>query len=232
MNARSTAAIAVALATVTAGAGTAHAAKPKVKPVCNLVTDAAGDTFAFRSQDGTPAAAVGPKEDAFDVLSGDIASDGKTVTTVIRVKKLATSIQTSPEGAGYAFDFLLPTSDLQASMRAVLVNGQKPYFEVTYKDPSVPNSPSTFVALAKGIVDTKKNEIHISAPVAAFADLGPIKPGTVLQPAADAATSGRAVPPSPGTPGQPVATRYVFADVAAGGKTYKTGTPSCVVPGK
>jgi hypothetical protein len=231
MKARSTATIALAIAALAAPA--AHAAPKKAAPkVCNLVVDDAGDTFVARAQDGTPAGAVGPKEDGFDILSADIASDAKTVTVVIRVKKLSSAIQTSPTGAGFAFDFTLPSSDLQASMRAVYVTGQPAYYEVTDKDPSIPNSPSTYLAPATGFADAKKNEVHISAPVKAFAALGVIKAGTVLAPAADAATSGRAVPPSPGTADQPVATRYVFADVAAGGKVYKTGTPSCVTPGK
>lgn len=223
MNVRIAAALGVALATV---AGAAQAAP--VKKVCNLVADATGDTFAARAQDGT---APGPQDDAFDIKSGDIASDGKTITAVIRVAKL-TNATTSPQGRGFAFDFLLPTSDLQGSLRAVLITGQAPYFEATVKDPSVPNSPSTFLGTVKGVVDTAKNEIRISAPAATFAQLGAIKKGTLITPASDAATSGRAVPPSPGVAGAPVTTRYVFADVATDSKPYRVGTPSCVAIGK
>jgi hypothetical protein len=226
MTARSILALSLVTAALT---GSAADAAPKVKPVCNIVVDDAKDTFLVRAQDGT---APGPQEDGFDILSADLASDAKTVTAVIRVKKLSSAIQTSPQGAGFSFDFLVPGSELQASLRAVFINGQAPYFEVTSKDPNVPNSPSTFLALAKGFADTKKNEVHISAPVGAFSSLGAIKKGTALSPASDAATSGRAVPPSPGMAGQPVASRFVFADVATEGKVYKVGTPSCVVPGK
>jgi hypothetical protein len=227
MNARRAAALAVALAFV--ATGSANAA---VKKSCKIVTDDPGDTFAARAQDGTAAAAAGPKEDGFDILSADIATSTKFVTAVIRVKKLSSAIQTSPLGAGFSFDFLLPTSSLQASMRAVYVTGQAPYYEVTSKDPKVPNSPSTFLALAKGFADTKKNEVHITAPLSAFASLGTIKKNTLIQPAGDAATSGRAVPTSPGTAGRPVATRYVFADVATVSKPYRAGNLSCVTPGK
>lgn len=225
MNVRLSAALAVALAAV--GAGVADAA-PKPKPVCNLVTDGVGDTFAARAQDGT---APGPQDDAFDIKTADIASDGKVLTAAIRVTKLGPA-QTSPQGTGYSFDFLLPTSDLQGSLRAVLITGQAPYFEATYKDPSVPNSPSTFLATVTGVVDTKKNEIRITAPVGVYSILGAIKKGTTITPAGDAATTGRAVPPSPGVADQPVATRFVFADVATESKFYKVGTPSCVTPGK
>lgn len=218
---------ALALVLATAVGVPAHAA---VKPLCNIVTDETNDTFVARSQDGT---APGPQEDGFDIVSADIASDGKVVTAVIRVKKYATAIQTSPVGAGFAFDFTLPTSTLQGSLRAVFISGQAPYYEATYKDPTVPNSPSTFLGLAKGSVVPAKNEVHITAPVELFAaTLGAMKKNTTIFPAADAATTGRAVPPSPGTAGQPVGTRYVFADVAPGAKAIKVGQPSCVKPGK
>jgi hypothetical protein len=226
MNFRPVGALVLVLATA-AGVPAAHAA---AKPLCQIVTDDTGDTFVARAQDGTK---PGPQEDGFDITSADVASDGKVVTAVIRVKTLTTSIQTSPVGVGYSFDFLSPTSTMQASLRAVYITGQAPYFEATYKDPSVPNSPSTFLGLAKGFADAKTKSVHITAPLSLFAGvLGTMKKGTKIFPAADAATTGRAVPPSPGTAGQPVATRFVFADVAAGGKAIAVGQASCVKPGK
>lgn len=228
MNVRIAAALAVALAS--AGLTAAEAAPKKPAPVCNLVTDDKNDTFAFRSQDSTATRGT-PYDPAFDIVSGDIASDGKVITAVVRLASVAPA-QTSPQGRGYAFDFLLPTSELTASMRAVLINGQAPYFEATYKDASIPNSPSTFLATVTGKVDEGKKEIRITAPVGVFKSLGPIVKNTLITPAGDAATSGRAIPPSPGVAGQPVATRYVFADVATTSKPYRVGTPSCVTPGK
>jgi len=233
MNVRISAALAVAIAA--SGLTAAEAAK-KPAPVCNLVTDDKNDTFAFRSQDnalpvvGSPTRGT-PYDASFDITSADVASDGKVITAAIRVENIG-SAATSPQGRGFAFDFLLPTSEFQGSLRAVLINGQAPYFEATYKDPSVPNGPSTFLATATGVVDEKKKEIRITAPVAVFAELGPIVKGTLITPAGDAATSGRAVPPSPGVAGQPIATRYVFADVATVSKPYRAGTLSCVTPGK
>lgn len=236
MNARISAALAVAVA-ASGLTATADAAPPKKPaPVCNLVTDDKNDTFAFRSQDsalpavGSPTRGT-PYDAAFDITSADVASDGKVVTAAIRVVKLGAA-QTSPQGRGFAFDFVLPTSELVASMRAVLVNGQEPYFEATYKDTTYPNTPSTFLAKITGTIDEKKNEIRIHAPVDVFAELGGITKTTLITPAPDAATSGRAVPPSPGIAGQPVATRYVFADVATVSKPYRVGTTSCVTPGK
>jgi len=229
MNVRTAALLAVALTAT--GVGTAQAAtKPKPAPkLCNIVQDPTGDTFAFRSQELVKT--FGPQENAFDITSADIASDGKVVTAVVRVKALSTAIQTSPLGSAYAFDFKLPTSEDTASLRAVFVTGQAPYYEATYKK-DIANSPSTFLGTATGSYDTKKNEVHITAPVGLFAVLGEMKKNTLIQPADDAAASGRAVPPSPGVKDQPVATRFVFADVAAPLKSIRVGAPSCVTPGK
>lgn len=229
MNVRIAAAFAVALAS--AGVTATEAAPPKKPaPVCNLVTDDKNDTFLVRAQDSTATRGT-PYDASFDIISADIASDGKVVTAAIRVASIG-GAQTSPQGRGFAFDFLLPTSELQASLRAVLINGQAPYYEATIKDPSVPNSPSTFLAKATGVIDEKKKEIRITAPVSVFSQLGPMTKNTLVTPAGDAATSGRAVPPSPGVAGQPVASRYVFADVATTSKPYRVGTASCVTPGK
>src|SRR4051794_26963578 len=121
MNFRPVGALVLVLATA-AGVPAAHAA---VKPLCKIVTDETGDTFVARAQDGTK---PGPQEDGFDITSADVASDGKVVTAVIRVKTLTSSVQTSPVGIGFSFDFLSPTSTMQASLRAVYVTGQAPYF--------------------------------------------------------------------------------------------------------
>lgn len=205
----------------------AHAVT-KVKTVCKIVTDDTGDTFLARATEGQD---KNPQEPALDVTSADLASDGKVITAVIRVQKFATPVQSAPEGIGYAFTFLLPTSNLEASLRAVLITGQQPYFEATSRDMTVPNGPSVYLGAATGSVLAAKNEIHISAPVSVFSTLGPIKKGTKLAPGTDEATSGRAVPPSPGVAGKPAATRMAYAD-AASGKGYTVGTPSCVTPGK
>jgi hypothetical protein len=232
MRTRPAAAVAVALAVVSTGAAHAATKKPaKPKPVCNIIKDGTKDTFAARPQDTRPELhGTGPQEDGFDITSADIASDGKWITAVVRVKKLSSAIQTSPTGAGFGVDFQLPSSDLVGSLRAVLVTGQQPYFEATSRDPEVANTPSTYLGAAKGLVVTKKNEVHITAPVSVFASLGQIKKGTLISfPEADAAATGRAIPPSPGVKDRPVASRFVFADVAPAGKPYKVGTASCVV---
>jgi hypothetical protein len=226
MNFRPVGALALVLATVV-GAPAHAASKPKTP--CQWVKDEKNDTFLARAAEGNP---NNPQEPGLDITSADLASDGKTVTAVIRIAKWSPSVQTAPLGYGFAFTFLPPLSNMEASLRAVFITGQAPYYEATYRDPSVPNGPSTFLSLATGSVNTAKGEIHISAPATAFAPIGLIKKGAKLFPGTDTATSGRAVPPTPGTAGQPTATRMVFSDAAATGKPYTVGAPSCVVPGK
>jgi hypothetical protein len=73
-------------ATMIIGAGSAMTAtaatatKHKVKPVCNLVTDASGDA---KDVGGT-------NDPSMDILSADVATNAKYITAVIRVAGLST----------------------------------------------------------------------------------------------------------------------------------------------
>ena len=53
---------------------------PKPKPSCLTISDPKGDTFAIRAQDGQ--GANGPQEDALDIVSGDLASDGNQLNRI------------------------------------------------------------------------------------------------------------------------------------------------------
>ena len=207
-------------------------AAPKVAPACNTITDPAGDTFAVRSQDQQ--GVYGPQDDSLDVVSGDLASDGKVVTAVIRIKKLSRTVQTSPTGLTASLGFLIGGGDTQVRLYAGLVTGRPDRFEVgALAADALPNTPSTYVGEATGVVDLAKNEVRITAPAALLAPYGALKPGTTLFPnEAESATVARGVPAITTTPGQPMSTRGPFADIAAGGKAIKVGAPSCVIPGK
>lgn len=213
-------------------AAPAAVAGPKVAKACNTITDPAGDTFAVRAQDGE--GAYGPQDDSLDVVSGDLASDGKVVTAVIRIKKLSRTVQTSPTGLTASLGFLIGGGDTQVRLYAVLASGQGDRFEVgALAADALPNTPSTYVGEGTGVVDLAKNEVRITAPAALLAPFGALKPGTPLFPnEAESATVARGVPAITSTPGQPMSTRGPFADIAAGGKAIKVGAPSCVVPGK
>lgn len=221
-----------ALVALVAPAANAAPKARKAPPVCNIIKDPAGDTFAVRSQDQQ--AKYGPQEDGLDVTSADLASDGKVVTAVVRIAALSRSIALSPTGLVTGIEFTIGGNDAVVRLQAVLVSGQADRFEVTtLAGDALPNTPSTYVGEATGVVDLPKKEVRISAPVALLAPFGPVVPGVKLVPGgAQSATTSRAVPPITTTPGQPATTRGPFADVAIGGAPIAVGAPSCVVPGK
>lgn len=209
-----TAATAAALGLL-ATAGVAGAAP---KPVCNLIEDDKGDTFALRSQDS--AGVFGPQEDALDMVSGDLASDSKTLTGVIRVAKLSKSAATSPVGLSFRLQFSLPTqTDANLYMTANVIGGAET-FAIGVRDDLT--NTSTKLADVKGIFDVAKSEVRIFAPIAAFKPAADIKPGSKLTFAGWDQTSSR---PSGAGPS-------VFADVALSEKSYVVGAKSCVTPGK
>jgi hypothetical protein len=207
-------------------------AKPKPKPSCMAITDPKGDTFAVRFQDAQ--GAYGPQEDALDIVSGDLASDGKVVTAVVRLSKLSRAINLSPTGFTVGLDFLIGGSDAVVRLQANLIRNAPDRFEVAVRPAdAVPNTPSTFVGTVTGVVDEKLGEVRIHAPAELLAPFGPVKPGVKLTPNEnESATVARGVPAITTTPGQPMTTRGPFADIAAAGKTVVVGAPSCVVPGK
>ena len=196
-------------------AGGAVAAPAKV--ACNLVTDAKDDTFLLRSQDG--AGTYGPQENAADIVSADVASDAKTITGVVRVKSLAAAAATSPGGLSYDINLTSSATDLPLYVRAVVPNAGTPTAEAGSRQSVVVTSVSSPLGSGTVVVDKAKNEVRFSFPIAHFASVGGLKPGTKLN--FGDVTTGRAA-----------GSRAVFADVASDGKSYVAGAKSCVVPGK
>lgn len=217
------------------GAGSAVAAsKPVVKPVCNLISDAAGDTFAVRAQDTE--GVFGPQEDGFDITSVDLASDAKFLTGVVRVKKLATAIQSAPNGIDFRISFTLPGQDPSAEnlfLNARFVSGAPAFLlgkrtVVGAAGESTGQSTTAKLADATGTFDTAKNEVRISVPTSAVTSGSEtLKNGVVLSLTDLDQTSARNVAINPATS---IGTA-TFADVANGEVTYKAGAPSCVKPG-
>ena len=222
---RARTALLVSLISVGTVAGVAEAApkpKPKPKP-CKLVTDPANDTFAARYQEtanelGAPVP-YGPQEDTLDILSVDIASNAKTLTAVIRVKKLGTAA-TSPGGISFDVNFTIPDGTAPLYLRAVAAAGATPTFEGGTKTSAVATTVANKLADGTGVLDTKTNEIRIHVPIAAFKAQGKgITPTKAL-------TLGEI------SAGRYAAGRGVFADVVVAGKVYKAGAVNCVTPGK
>lgn len=222
--------LSLAAVSLVAAGGTAVAA-PKAKPVCNLIEDAKGDTFLVRAQDAQKA--YGPQEDAFDLVSQDVAADGKTLTGVFRVAKLATTAGTAPGGLDYKIQFAVPGQD--ATKENFILNartdraGAPSYILVLKTVLAQGQSISAKIADGTGTFDMAKNEIRMHVPIAAVKSASStLAAGAELTFKGLDQTTARSTVVNPATGTATAA----FADVATTEKTYKLGTPSCVIPGK
>ena len=193
-----------------AGAGLAGAAP---KPVCNLVTDAEGDGTGFVMTDMDYL----PNDPNLDLVSGDVATKGRTITAVIRTAELALSDPMSPTGRAYYANFSVGGTELYLS--AALDGSGAASYSAGYID-----TTRQGLGAVTGVVDPAKKEVRISAPVAIFSAQAKIKDGTKIldlnllaQRYVGDRAAGGATP---------------SADDASGGKTYTAGAPSCVVVGK
>lgn len=201
---------------LTGVAGNASAA-----PVCNLGVDPEGDTFLARYQEDPrlPSPVYGPQEDSLDIVSADLASDGKVVTAVIRVKNLGAAASTAPTGRGYEFTFLSSKTENILYLRALKASSEA--FEVGFKEPLEVGVTTLYTSLgeATGVFDVAKSEVRITAPLSVFDAQGGVKNG-------DKVTLGEI------TTGRIAGPRTPFADALVGEKSYKIGDASCVKPGK
>lgn len=189
-------------------------------PACDLVKDEEGDTFLIRSQD--TAGAYGPAENSLDIVSGDIASDGKTVTGVLRLKGLAATAGTSPGGLAFRIQFLIPGLDGDTNL--YMSATKSPSGELfAFGTRAITANLSTKVADVTGNFDVEKSEVRIHVPVKAFSGIGDgLKAGTRIDFAELDQTASRATPSG----------SSVFADVATSTGSYKAGDASCVAVGK
>jgi hypothetical protein len=203
------AAVVIALSTAAVGVGAATAA-PKAS--CNLVTDPAGDATGFVVT-GLPL----PNDATLDILSGDIASNAKVVTGVLRMAAMG-SDSTAPLGRTYYLNFTI--NGTKVFLSAVLDADGAATFKAG--DFTGTNSGRKTIGEVSGVVDVAKKEIRITASTKTWPDT--IKPGTKLgglNPLAQryfgTSTTGGATP---------------TADDATSEAVYTGGAPSCVVPGK
>lgn len=217
MNVRPALALALCATVIGAGvAGAAPKAKPKAKPkpvppVCNLVVDDKGDATA-----GVLSASNVP---AWDIVSADLATDAKTLTTVIRVDKLAKSSNDSPLGSQWRFDFFVGDKHLYTQATSTPF-GDK--FGFGYTDTT---SHGVAAAGATGVFDLATSEVRVSVPLSGVESQAKITPGTAVT--GLAAQAGDYINTAGGSPSLSNA-----ADDATGAKPYAAGAPSCVAVGK
>jgi hypothetical protein len=207
--------LAVALCAGVVAGGTAVAA-PKPKPVCNLVTDAAGDATL------DPAGAAA--DDALDILSVDVASDRSSITGVIRVKKLA-----KDSARNWTVGFTADGTEFSLGGHTTVTGDV--VFDTAYAGDT---GGSLYGPGTTGVFDTAKNEIRITAPLGLLSEQAVIKAGkTKITDILGSTGPELLVPDASGMFGSTLFSYSPFvSDDATGGKTYLAGSASCVAVGK
>jgi hypothetical protein len=197
--------------TAVGAASAATKPKPKpLKPVCNLVTDDKGDASIT---------GFDPSNASTDILSGDIASNAKVISAVIRLaaKPSGTNLETGQQ-AEYYFEFTAPGSDNPQYFDATVLVGTG---SVSFSTGQITPSPggSTYTPdAANGVTGSISDAgvLRMNAPLSAFSRVK-LTPGVKLT-GLKAETFGQlGVLLSP-------------MDSADGTK-YVAGYPSCLKPG-
>lgn len=196
-------------------AGGAVAAPAKPKPVCNLFTDAKGDGTGLLLTDRDYL----PNDPQLDILSGDVASDGKTITAVLRLADLQKTDANAPTGRTYYVNF--GVGEVELNLSAAVDSDGSATYNAGYQD----TASRAGLGAVTGVLDLAKKEVRIHAPLTIFKDKAVLKAAGRLDYVEGLAqryignrTAGRGVTPS--------------ADTTESGKSYTLGAPSCVVPGK
>ncbi len=146
---------ATALALLTCGvAGAASPSSPANS--CSVIIDPSGDATGSTLGPVSPPAGAPtpPNDDQLDVLSAGLASDGKFVTTVLRMKAGGLDVM-SPQKSFFYFGFQVGGEELQFSART------SPLGEWSFDADNV--TTRTQVEYLKGEFDAARNEIRITA---------------------------------------------------------------------
>jgi hypothetical protein len=210
-------AMSVACALVPAGlaaASSGQTAVHKKKPVCNLVKPNAQNTDAAKGV-GASGGKTSPSslDPSMQVTSADVATKGKLLTWVIRVKKLTSTYSNqAPLGRGYQFKFVVNgvviNMDAQESPFGQQATGTLPHSKATF-DTVRESVPLGDIANEAGV--TIRNGQTVLSNLEVFTDYSTNVPGV--------ASGAYYMPNGTAEHVGPVPT------------TYLAGTPSCVKVG-
>lgn len=203
-------------------AGTASAA-----PSCNLIVDAKGDDTAVAT----------PSDASSDLVSGDVASDGTTLTAVIRTDKLANPNPRAPFGQSFFMVFSVKgAADPLFVSAGLYPTGNEFTFGYQGVDPTNGLNTSYSLGEGTGIVDLAKSEVRVHIPLAGFAERAKLAKGAKLSGLiaesrvlfGQRVVKSQSVGPSPRIPAGGVTLTVDTAE----GKSYNLGDASCVAVGK
>jgi hypothetical protein len=187
------------------------------KPVCRIVQDARGD--AEYPTNGVPG------DDGDDLLSADLASDGRQLTAVWRLAALRVPNPSSPLGQSFVAYFQVSGSTRVFFLHATTATAPASFW-LGYMEDS-PTGPRTRSAGAgKGLLDSVRGEVRMTVPTRSFLPVGGrIVRGARLR-SVEVFSSRVLVPPTTALSG--VNVWLAFDD--AQGESYVVGTPSCARP--
>lgn len=185
-------------------------------PRCPFLTDPAGDTGDL----------VVVPDDALDLRSVDIASDGKTLTMVARVTSLTLPPATSPTGSLYEFQFQADEVYFIAAARYSPVEG--PSFHLKRVNGHVGGNgaytPTPLPSKTTGRFDPAKRTVTVHVPVADLNKVINLRRGEHI--AEIGAITWR-------TGGLKDVDSFVAsADFADSRRTYVVGAKSCITAGR
>lgn len=205
----------VASVSAVGAAGAATKPKPKpLKPVCNLIVD---------DKDDANFLGEAPNDPNVDIVSGDVASNAKMITAVLRLASFSETDPQAPLGRGYYLLFNAPGLDFPIYFNFQITPDLKRYTWGTRETLATGSGSYVRKGVATGAIDTAKGEIRISVPVAEVGTVGVVKPGAKFT----NLTANSTVVIGTSATGGLVST----VDEATGAKPYVSGYPSCVKPG-
>ena len=213
-------------------AGQAVASPPTTR-VCHLITDARGDAgLTFGGPSGQVEVLPGGPTD--DLLSADVASDGRTVTAVLRLAALEQPDPAAPTGHSYLLTFRVSGAPVDQFLEARTYPTGTQFDYGTLETDAAGDPYSHVAGRARGVLDLTRKEVRIHVSAALLLPRGKVRKGTVLI-APTAITDrwwGQGLVPSPSVAGVvvPLGGTGTGFDRADGGD-YVVGTPSCVRPG-
>lgn len=220
----------LAAATVVPAAPGAVAAPSRV---CHLVTDGRNDTFFAPGLATSPA---GTPEPALDIVSADVASDTRWLTTAIRVADLQLPTRTSPNGLGHSIYFRAGEHRYAVYAYALASGTYSGIYHVRWDGVGTPLEPNGTTweehpinARTRVTYDLARDEVRVSIPLGAFAADGGMRAGTRVDEIESVTWRDRHVSTEPVMAGG--WGERDGADAAVAKSAYTAGHPSCLKPG-
>jgi hypothetical protein len=187
-------------------AAPAHAAKPRPKPpICNLITDPAGDAGILNDTGGETL-----RDPSLDIVSADLGVSATMLTAVIRLKELPKEDQKAPLGRTWSFAFT--TNNVRVGMSAYTSQ----------------QAGDRFTNAAGGVVDWANKQIRFHVKLADEPKAN-LKKGALLKGFYLTSNAVVALDPTLGL-GYAI-TPSGAADTVSSEKTFTVGAASCVKVG-